>query len=111
MNKPLEITKIVFLALLIIAIYYSLQTNQKDQSNVILKELKIKDSLKTLEYNQLKDSLKSIYIEIDNKIQTTNKSINKILKNINEKVKQIPHLTDSAKFYIADSILRANGFR
>jgi len=75
------------------------------------------DSLKIvnrIESDRLKkesDSLKIYYSGIDKANEQTNRNIKKLLKKTDEKINYIFTVNDSIKRIIADSILKANGFK
>lgn len=112
-TKDIALFAIIVLFFIYIWIQYTKQSVSPDSiiNEYINKEIKKRDSIRTVEYENIKDSLRVFYKNIDKSINKTNKSINKILKDNENKINSLYTLNDSLKLLLADSILKANGYR
>lgn len=74
-------------------------------------ELQKENMEKTIKYNREKDSMRIVYEIIDISNKRINNSINKLLKQNDQKINELHFISDSAKWFIADSLLKRAGYR
>lgn len=87
------------------------KSDYKKREQRIIDSLSIINNIQSEKYKRESDSLKNFYAGIDKANERTNKAINKIFKQTDEKIKHVYSLNDSLKRILADSILKANGFK